>query len=476
MAKTKFQASKLDFDDNLDFDFEGLGDPGKEEKDDRHPTIKAFAAVGKEAKQFATNSNNIEKFLKAALPQGYGEAYDLASEAHDELAGLYNTVSKDLEPAATAAKSMTRKYLPNLDGKVPKGILKKLKEFAGEEGHVSGYSQQQSREKEMAGLLGEIFGNQAQQQVKQREDLNKREQVRQGFEQIRHRDQIAQLDGIREATQALQDYNNKVVYNYQRKSLELSYRQYWAMADLAQEQKLSNQKILQQLKATVKNTGLPDYVKTKMGERFGEITRNRFLEGARDKFVGGARDYMRNFTKNIGSQLKVATTGLSGAATMANIGDGMNFDDSDKQSTLETVVRFLAGQGMAYGSEMAADKIRDGLSKNRDVRKKGMQAHYQAGRMDEIVHDHLMDPTKTWGIAEPLKRFLAQSAPARTTSARIEVDNNARGMDPKPFSRSNSKSIDEIIPGLLARIYREIKILRTGDESVELVAYDYTKN
>lgn len=476
MAKTKFQASKLDFDDNLDFDFEGLGGPEHEEKDDRHPTIKAFAAVGKEAKEFATNSNNIEKFLKAALPQGYGEAYDLASEARDELAGLYNNVSKDLEPAATAAKSMARKHLPKMEGKLPQGILKKLKDLAGEEDHIGGYSQQKSRESDLPGLLGEIFGNQVQERVRQREETNKREQIRQGFEQIRHRDQIAQLDEIREATQALQDYNNKVVYNYQRKSLELSYRQYWAMADLAQEQKISNQKILQQLKATVKNTGLPDYVKTKTSERFGEITRNRFLEGARDRFVGGARDYIRNFTKNIGSQLKVATTGISGMATMANMGDGMDFGDSDKQSGLETIVRFLAGQGLDYGSEFAAEKIRDRLSQNRDVRKRGLQAQYQAGRVDEIVHDHLMDPTKTWGLADPLKRFLAQSAPARTTSARIEVDNNARGMDPKPFSRNNSKSIDEIIPGLLARIYREIKVLRTGDESVELISYDYTKN
>lgn len=476
MAKTKFQASKLDFNDDLDFDFDGLGGPDLNIKDDRHPVIKAATAAGKEAKSFVSSRNNVEKFLKAALPQGYGEAYDVASEARDELAGLYNTVSKDLEPVGQAARAMARKHLPNVEGKIPKGLFSKLKQFAGEDKATSGYNQARAREQELGGLLQEVFQAKAQDEVKLREEINSREKVRQGFEQVRHRDQISQLDEIRKAVQGIDNYNNKVVYNYQRKTLELGYRQYWAMADLVQEQKISNQNILNELKLTVKNTGLPDFVKTRSTERFKELSRNRFLEGARDKFIGGSRDYLRNFSKNIEAQLRSMTGAASSMAQMGAMGSSMDFDDSPKKTLVEQIAQFATNQGMEYGSEFLADKARSITGGDRTVRKRGMQAKYQSGRVGEIIGDHLNDPTKSWGVGDFAKRWLASAAPAKTTSTRMDVDNNARGMEARPFSRNNSKTIDEIIPGLLSRIYREVKIIRTGDESTELITYDYTKN
>lgn len=478
MAKTKFSAKKLDFNDDLDFDFEGLGGPERPDTDDRHPVVKAFATSGKEAKRFVTNGNNVEKFLKAALPQGYGEAYDLASEAKDELSGLYNTVSKDLEPVGTAARSLARKHLPKLDGKIPQSLAKKLKEFAGEERSGPSGTPAQNREKQLAGLLDEVFQTQAKERVKNREESDTRDKVRQGFEQIRHKDQVSQLNEIRKAVQGLDNYNNKVVYNYQRKTLELSYRQYWAMAELAQEQKISNQKIVQFLKDTVKNTGLPDFVKTRASEKFKELTRNRFLDSARDKFVGGTREYLRRFSSNIGEQLRIITSGASTAASMYNATagmDGMDFGE-EKKTPQQQIIEFLTGQAMEYGSEFAAEKANKHLGKNRDVRKMGLRAQYNARRAGELIDDHLNDYSKSWGLADPIKRFLAGAAPSKVGTSRIDTDNNARGMDPRPFSNSNSKSLNEIIPGLLSRIHREIKILRTGDESTELVTYDFTRN
>jgi len=56
----------------------------------------------------------------------------------------------------------------------------------------------------------------------------------------------------------------------------------------------------------------------------------------------------------------------------------------------------------------------------------------------------------------------------------LDVDDLGNLQEPMPFNRRTAKSINEIIPGLLARIHREIKILRTGDENAELVSYDFS--
>jgi len=44
------------------------------------------------------------------------------------------------------------------------------------------------------------------------------------------------------------------------------------------------------------------------------------------------------------------------------------------------------------------------------------------------------------------------------------------------FTRGASKSVTEIIPGYLARIYQELQIIRTGNDKVELVRYDFKNN
>jgi hypothetical protein len=69
-----------------------------------------------------------------------------------------------------------------------------------------------------------------------------------------------------------------------------------------------------------------------------------------------------------------------------------------------------------------------------------------------------------------------------TTREANKVDNTLIGdkaanmQDPAHFSRGASKSITEIIPGYLARIYRELQVIRTGDEKTQLTIYDYNSN
>lgn len=482
MATLGFKAKEQNLHDDLDeFDFNSFDFDVAEPPDDRHPIMKTLSPVGAGMKDYVTNSSNIERFVKAAMPSGYGQAYDLASEAGGELKQLYNGVQNELRPVKESSKRLLRKVLPTLDGKIPKKLKQKLEEMSAEDNQFQG-RQADPREEQLAALMTTIFEQKEEDKLQSRNDVNERDKIRQGFEQIRHRDEMGQLDAIRTAVESQAQYQNKITYNVQKKQLELGYRQFWALAELNKEQKRSNAELLTELKATRMNTALPDFVKQTMHERFKELVRNKFLENAREGMFGGAKDYMRKFTRNLGDQalgrVKDYSASLRGATdgaeTMADMAGGMG--DMPGFNARDEMIRMLTQLPMDYLAEKGSKKANSILGKNAKLRRGGAKASHFVNTVGDRMHERLTAPEHSWGRFEALREMLAGAAPTNTPESRMEVDTLNRAHEPKPFNRSNSKSLDEVIPGLLARIHREIRILRTGDEKTELISYDFAKN
>ncbi|BAW19017.1 hypothetical protein [Ralstonia phage RP12] len=482
MATIGFKASDQKLMDDFDnFNFDDFNFDVPEPKDDRHPIVKALAPIGRGAKNYITDASSIEKFVKAAMPRGYGQAYDLAQEARSEVKQLYNSVGEEIKPVKESAKTLMRKALPALDGKIPKGLKEKLEAFSKEEQQWQA-RQGDRREEQLGDLLKSIFEQKATDQVAQRNELNEREKVRQGFEQIRHRDQISQLDAIRLAVESQAQYQNKIGYSVQKKQLELSYRTFWAMADLNKEQKRSNAEFLSELKAVTRNTSLPDMAKISLMKDYKSIIRNKFLENAREGMFGGAQDYFRKFSRNIKDQVVgrvrdyagMAGTMSAGAEGMAGMMEGMG--DMPGFNARDEMIAGLMHLPMDWLAEKAGRKANAILAKNKKLRRGGSRASYMVNTVGDRIHEQLTDPTKGWGSLEGLRELLASAAPSSVPDSKMEVDSLDRAHEPRPFSRGNAKSLDEVIPGLLARIHREIKILRTGDESTPLVTYDFAKN
>ena len=478
MATIGFKASDNNLHDDLDFNFDDFNFDVEEPKDDRHPVIKALKPMARGTKDYLTNSSNIERFVKQAMPVGYGQAYDLLGEAKGELRQLYNSAGKEIKPVKDVAKTLLRKTLPALDGKVPKGLHKKLENMSKEDEQWRP-RQGDGREDQLGALLSSIFEQKATDQVRDRTEMNEREKLHQGFEQIRHRDQISQLDAIRLAVESQTQFQNKVTFSVQKKQLELSYRMFWAMADLNKEQKRSNAEMLSEMKATRMNTALPDYVKQTSNERFKELIRNKFLENTREGMFGGAQDYIRKFTRNVGDQVLGSVRNYSGALSGAgdlassamDMGDGMPpgmMRDEMISGAMSFPLNWLANKG--------SRKLASVTGKNKDIRRGGRAASNFVNTAGDRLHERLTSQDHSWGMFESIREMLANAAPTRLPDARMEVDNMNTLHMPKPFNRSNSKSLDEVIPGLLARIHREVKMLRTGDESAELITYDYGKN
>lgn len=219
--KDKFELDDFGFEKELDF--ENMDFDIKPPKDDRKPVTKAVHGAVKGAKDTAFSNQFVKRFIKNALPKGYGDAMEMAGEGLGEASKLYNSTAQEIKPTIKELKKVARRAIPKIEGKVPKGLAEKLKKWtAASEESASG---QDYRESGISSQLGEIFQEQMKAADASRQNDEVRDAIRENVAENRHKDIFEQLEGIRLSTVRLSQYQDKVTVKFQRKSLELQYRQ-----------------------------------------------------------------------------------------------------------------------------------------------------------------------------------------------------------------------------------------------------------
>lgn len=486
VKKTKYESNNFDIDTDLDlpdFEFES-----GQVTADRNPVITVAKSTLKGAAKAVLNPSVIRSTIRKTMPKEYGDAMDLADHGADSMRSLYDTAAKEFRPVANDLKRITGKVAPSVEGVLPKKITDALKKWSKTDGS-SGVNVGAERQRDDSILmeLGNIFKIQSEVQDKKDKADKRQEQFQQGIDQIRHRDQIGQLDSIRIGIDRLATYQDKVLSNYQKKSLELQFRQYFATADLLEVQKKAAADIDAKLAAIQKNTALPEYVKINETERFAELARNKFYSDIRDNMFGGTdgTKYIKDFVDNIKNALTEKIKGAASAARemtfgldmMSDMGGG---DDEFGPSKYEMAGDFAGGVLGNYGVGKLQKWGKKQISKRpalaRKVAKGAENLSYRMNNSGQLINDYFDDYENDWGPLEGLRQFLGDNRPGLSSVTRMQTDSLADMNKAKPFSQAAHKSIVEIIPGYLARIHRELQVMRTGDESIQLATYDYDSN
>lgn len=493
-SKIKYKTQKdFDLDDGLDlpdFDFEVPKPKNKRE---------AVTAVGKAAMKSAAgvvfSPATIEQIIRKGMPASYGEGLDLLAETNESIKSLYNTAAKEFKPIVNQLKQITKQTLPKIKDNIPKSLADRLEKWAkGEPKYNKTLSEDAQRTQALMMELGTIFKVQtAHAETRDKKD-EQREHFKQGLDQIRHRDQLGQLDAIRVGVARLATYQDSVLANFQKKSLELQYRQYFATADLLKTARETQAETMARLDAVVKNTALPEFAKIKESERFKDIARNRFIGSIQDKVVrsssfGRAKGYVNDFSKNITENLKkkiqdTAQAALAATDMAAMAADQMAMSKEMGGDSYSDTGEALGGVGAGFGVDYLIGKYKDRISNNKTIAKGGHKLAYLMGNSEHLINEHLRDQNKSWNLRigkktvnmDWLKDFLATAAPGLGQDSKMSSDELMKLSDPSQFNNQTNKSLTEIIPGLLSHIHREIRMMRTGDESVGLLAYDFEGN
>jgi hypothetical protein len=505
----------LDSFDLDDLDFGGdeflpeLDSGGK--KKDRNPVeaIKRGAVQG--AKDTVVSPEFRRKLVKESLPESYSVAYDGVSDGIEFGRDLYDTTARELAPARRAFRKITKRLLPAVDSILPEGISKRLKSFSESTDDVDA-AKMDWQQMEIDSQLNDIFKTQMEHQQYLASDQEQRDLAAEVIEDKRHHNTIGLLDVIRRSGEKVVAFQNTVLTGYQRKHLELQYRSLFTQQDLLSEFKDYKVIAKDALASITKNTGLPDFVKMRLGETSAMMLRERIIGDLQQDAAEFLNDYLPNFKKNILKAVGEKAKGF--ASNVTDVADAIELAGESGVDAKETVGSVAGGFLTQKTGEILAKFIRPLTTGNNSIMGVGADAEYAVKNAPTLIREKLEQLSGKYGdrsigitTAEddvdedgrPIERSIAEKFKRNTGSVAnkalgviadtlLEVAPQMKRVDTVGLSKEKlleenftynalaDKAITQIIPGLLTEILHVNERMLTGDDTVKKLQFNFNRD
>lgn len=514
-SKDDVDLDDLNIDDDFDFDFED-----SKIKDNGSPITKntksALSGFKESLFSYPQSHEELTKLVNKLLPSTYGEVTETSTLINKKYNEVLNKSTEQLKTLKPMLKNISRKLASSGSEYLPKKLLEQLEQFGKQD---NGYSyqdyQEDSKNATIALALSNIFGKKEKaEQARYQDNENKnlqRDLVNFNF----NNQSLSQLDSIRQSVQSLQQYQDNILINYQRKSLELQIKQLSISSDTLRFMKTQHYDLINELKSIKINTGLPDFVKMSKTNSFKELLRNKFIDKFQTSLFKAGNSFIPALIENIGNNVisgvdlfsQAAMFGLSGLDSgldsaesyKANInpyftggkfvGDWVRSktlnklsNKINKSSKINKFNKLMSGAGIWINNSEA--NVRDLINKeydyifsfNDDWEDDSYSDHKSSGLKRNLKK---LNPLKKGsllrsGLLALLEQSFYQTSNNRSNS--FQKDNLTSLSRQSILTGRVNKSITEVLPGYLARILKEITILRTGNENIDLVQYDFVRD
>lgn len=447
----------------------------------------------------------LASFIRTALPDGYTRLLGLYDETK---MGIQSVVDGVEETEYAALEKLADKFenqLPKLKGKVSDAVYERIKQkiqdrkedYAlrrqidqAQAARKRGDYDEKSEELSVQQMLDEMELTELQnEQAKSDSDVEhnkldyevKRDGIRARLDKTRFNMLNRHLGMIADAAQRGTAYNDTVTYQFQKKSLELQMRQYLATRSLIKLSTDGLQLQREAFTALVHNTSLAEYQKTteaeKMKWHLKSQARNPFKQLISKTASDAASNFLPNLFNNIGTK---ASGVVRGAGQVGTGGLGMLLNRL-AQNPEEAGGQFL-GEGLAailhnYLIPMAARKARPGAQMLSDRFTNGADSRiaYTLDNLAALSQQFANDPTQSIGIKGKLQGLVKKFAPQFRINDLVKTGTYQTIDQAASFNQMTQRSIVEVIPGYLARILQETRMIRTGDHSIGREVYDITR-
>ena len=471
--KTQVEDDFDDLDNFDDWDDFGLEDSGFQDATPKSNPREAVTAIKggffSGLKDAIFSPNNHKKILQAALPEGYAAHYDDAREALKQTKGLYDTVKKEGQDTHSAFQKEVAPHLLKYNEKKQTKLSRKLAKYAEKARREVPTNVLSEEEMAYTSAANEIFGTALARQ--QNEMLGT--MAIQGEESSRISQAMQQqtnelMLNTSNSLQKQNAFNDQVAMRWQRKMLELKYKQYFTARKQLEITTQQSEYLQATLPNIVKNTGLPDAVKITLTEQGTQMFKERFIGGLQNQgretmmgIFGGVIDKTKN---KVTEQLKQITDQISGGA----LSSGLNMFGGDEFSISPTQLAGDAAGGMlsdfiinkiiksseetlrqtADSSTVNFEDINERLNMLREVVpgmfKRGIEQGFGNDKVDGFFN---------WIGADDIVKSRDKKIQSSLVS---ELDQQAL------FDLETKKSITMVIPNLLSEIHGEIYAVRNG--------------
>ena len=471
--------------DDLDLGVDDIMFPSS--SDDREPIVKIKESFVESTKDTLKSPSFYKGIMREALPKEYKEALDHLDYATDQGAQLYNRSASKLAPTIREIKKKSRNVLPFTENYLPKKVQDKLKMLLEtDELDYSRQTEEQRRDDTISMEMGKIFNTQLQENARMHEEDKKLREIDEGVSNAQHLQTLKLLSGIREAGSRLVGYQDSIAVNWQRKMLEVSYRQLYSSRDQLQQLKTGNTELLGVLQAIVKNTGLPDSNKLQNVEAFGQAARERFITKVQDKLTPGLKGLTDRVMTNLRTKLDGALDGfrdnvdlVSSIGGMAEGMDGASLAGNVASNVATDSAGGLIGRTLGKLG-LKSNTVRASAARLGTLMDNGVSSVNNFAGSRETDDDYELDQEsgeyrRKGGFARFFRSNLKDLLRQNGDPDIIAGDLTDSAEDAVVFNAQTRRSINEIIPGFLSRILREVSIIRTGDETTSLVTYNLSR-
>lgn len=468
------QRNDLDWDSDLDFDIPDFGsDDPAGMTDDRKPITKGIVAAAAGFGKSFTNEAQLRKTLTKSLPGEYAEPISKAFEIKNSFTDLYHIGSGEVGKLAKESKRSVNRIAKNLESSLPKGVYEKIMRWTSEEGGSGqGPTKEEIEQGSIDSAIAGIMGENMQVESDNRKKDDARKLIQDNIDKNRHEDLVTILGSVDQSLISIQTYQEKITTGFAKKSLEMQMRSYYLQNDTLQLQTKYFQLFKNDLSAITKNTGLPDYVKKATKEALVERLREKSFDAIAGTIANRRNEWLSTVTKRAGNKIKEVGGNIRDGASqvldmvesasgMAGSGMGPSIGEMGAE-----------GAGGIAGSALQkeiAKRIHEVTSRNPDIIKHGNKASMIARNLPQWVNEQMTNGRHADKFPDWLREILSPVQESSSIQMNREVDMEAATQ----FSDKNSQSLNIVIPQLLSKILNELVKKRTGDDTVEPIAYDY---
>ena len=499
----KAVAEDLDFKFDFD-DFEGqipdqwdtVSDEYSTAEKNRSPVTKARNDVIAGLKDSMLTRTGMEEVLRAAFPSEYGETYDNISAVLSGVNESTDVVKKEFNRIKSRGKSYLRQLAPVGDMIGLKSLTDKLNNWGkedfdgGDDYGQNNVDKEKQREDSIQSSLGELFSVQNRIAEKRAKLEEVKRDAKDAVETVRFQGQIGVLSSIDASLRNTVSFQNKNTYNYYRKSIELQLRKYHLLSDIYNTQTKTSEALIQTLNEIKLNTGLPEFVKMRTSEAAKQMIRSKAFEGVH-KTIFGNGDFITNFTNNLMGAAKSAIGSVNDFMDlldpMVEQGISAIVDDdplgrdalhSATASVAPTLFGFLGKKMLQmsnktkFGKKVYKNASR--LKSFNDNLGENVLKYFTGGKAREFGRKLNKSGEVTDPVVDFIQQLVYQSVNKKTTTS-LDIEGYENYGDQLGREQLVSKAQRVVIPGYLARILRELTIIRTGQD-VPLLEYNYRSN
>lgn len=500
------KTDKFDMDfgtDDFDFDDAGAGFEGSPEPKGRAPVRKLMGGLKSGIGKQLADEDQQRTFIDKALPDGYATTYDAVKSGTKAVAGMYREATKEFDSVNQAAKDAARKILPRIKQHLPHKIHAKLSNYAGA---GRSHHQRDYQEDELQQNLMDMFGpeggggNAADSRKAAMTPIKDSKGILDlASDMVASKQRLDLNQGINRLVRFAQkrdDYDTTVGAKLARKQIELSYRQLFAQNKMVDYLKQTMELHEASYKDLIQNTSLPDMLKSHKSEELHAVMKKNFygkiaapisttINGVVGNIAGKVKTKIKSSFSEVANNIAFGSDMLEMMMEMQALeaeleslnGNPMAPEKTAKMQFLEMALEnggAMAGGHMTKKASMfLAKAIKKRYGDNDKVKRVGLAGKNISNNAAGYFQHFLKNSMYGGGLLAGVSNWAGLGDMSGGKQSNLLQRSRDDLTKQSFFTNKTDLSITKIMPGLLAKIHQELRIIRTGDASHEAISFSF---